>query len=288
MHKFIPFKKERELGDILSDTFKFTRENYKPLLKALVKFTGPVFLLQLFALGYYNYTTVGSSLFSNSLSGFNLGFNMVLSFLFLMLSSIAYQAFMYGTIQQCIRSYIKNDGNISIDEVSEGMSKNWSSYLGLGFGITIMISIGTMFCFLPGIYLAVPLSLVYSIRTFDELNFSETISHTFNLIKNNWWITFFTLFLMFIIVYLISMIFQIPALIYTIVKTMTVVQEGSYSDPNAFFDWVYLILTVVGSAISYVIYGILAICVAFIYFNLNEEKNHTGAYEEIDNLGKEE
>ena len=285
MQKYIQFKKERELGEILSDTFKFIRENYKPLLKALLKYTGPVFLLQLFALGYYSYASIGTSLF---LTTANFGFNIISSFLFLMLASTAYQAFMNGTIQQCINSYVKNKGNINIDEVGEGMSHNWGSYLGLGFAISVMIFAGTIFCVLPGIYLAIPLCLVYSIKTFDQLNFSETISYTFNLIKDNWWITFFTLFLMAIIVYLIGAIFQIPALIYTLTKTLTMVQEGSYSDPSSMFDWVYLTLTIVGSAFSYIVYAMISVCVGFIYFNLNEQKNHTGAYESIENLGKDQ
>ncbi|HIB37547.1 hypothetical protein [Mesonia sp.] len=289
MHKFIQFKKERELGDILSDTFKFIRENYKVLFKALLKYTGPVFLLQLFALGYYSYASVGQNpFFTSGISGSTNGFEFLSSFSFLMFASIAYQAFMNGTIFQSIKSYIKNNGEINIDEVGEGMSANWSAYLGLAFAVSIMVFAGMIFCVIPGIYLAVPLCLVYCIRTFDGLSFSENISYAFTLIKENWWITFFTLFLMGIIVYLISAIFQVPALIYTLTKTLTAVEEGTFSDPTFMFDWIYLVLNVVGSAFSYVIYAILSVCIGFIYFNLNEKKNHTGAYESIENLGKDE
>ena len=290
MQKYIQFKRERDLGEILSDTFKFIRENYKPLLKALLKYTGPVFLLQLFALGYYSYVSVGqgNNLFTSGIVGQGWGFNMVTGFFFLSLASMAYQAFMNGTIMQSIKSYIKNNGEINVDEVGEGMSQNWSSYLGLGIAVGIMIFAGTIFCVLPGIYLAVPLCLVYAIRTFDRLGFSETISYSFNLIKENWWISFFTLLLMGIIVYVIALIFQLPAIIYTLTKTITYVNEGTFSDPSSMFDWVYLTLNIVGSALSYIIYGMLSVCIGFIYFNLNEQKNHTGAYESIENLGKDE
>jgi hypothetical protein len=290
MYNFIQFKKERELGDILSDTFKFIRENYKPLFKALVKYAGPVFLLQLFALGYYSYVTLGSTsnIFLENTIDQNFGFNILLSLLFMILTAVAYQAFMYGTIQHCIRSYIENKGEINVDEVGDGMGQDWSSFLGLGFAVSIMTFIGLIFCFLPGIYLAVPLSLVYSIKTFKQLGFSETISYTFTLIKDNWWITFLTLFVMLIIVYLMSMIFQMPALIYSLTKTFTAVDQGSFADPSFMFDWVYLVLSIIGSAASNLLYGILAITIGLIYFNLNEQKNHTGAYESIENLGKDQ
>lgn len=290
MQKIIQFKKERELGDILGDTFKFVRENYKMLFKALVKYAGPVFLLQIFATAYYTFTASDLEnifLGGNQInSGF--GFDVVLALLFMLITSVAYQAFMYGTIQHTIKSYVKNDGKINIDEVGHGMNQDWGNFLGLGFVIFAMIFAGMMFCLIPGIYLMVPLSLAYSIRTFDRLSFSETISHCFRLVKDNWWITFFTLLVMGIIVYLMSMIFQIPAFIYTMTKTFTAVQEGSYSDPSFMFDWVYLALSVVANAAQSILFGILAISVAFIYFNLNEQKNHTGAYEAIDNLGKDQ
>ena len=290
MQKIIQFKKERELGDVLGDTFKFVRENYKLLFKALVKFAGPVFLIQLFATGYYTFTASDLEKIFSGAGQINpgFGFNMVLAMLFMFITSIAYQAFMYGTIQHSIKSYVKNNGEINLDEVGHGMNQDWGSFLGLGFVIFAMVFAGIMFCFIPGIYLMVPLSLAYSIKTFDRLSFSETISHCFRLVKDNWWITFFTLLVMGIIVYLMSMIFQIPALIYTMTKTFTAVQEGSYSDPSFMFDWVYLALSVVANAAQSIIFGILAISVAFIYFSLNEQKNHTGAYEAIDNLGKDQ
>ena len=290
MQKFIQFKKERDLGDTLTDTFNFVRENYKILFKALVKYAGPAFLLQLFALGYYTYSTttgLGSDIFTQLASSKSLGFKFILSIMFMFIASIAYQAFMYGTIQHAIKSYIKNDGVINIDDVGNGMSEDWRSFLGLGFAISMMIFVGTIFCFLPGIYLAVPLALVYSIRAFDKLSFSDTISHAFKLVKDNWWITFLTFVVMTVVVYLINMIFQIPALIYTLTKTLTAVNEGSLSDPTFGFDWIYLTLNIVGSAISNVVYGILAVTVCIVYFNLNEKQNHTGAYESIDNLGKD-
>src|SRR5690625_7732558 len=46
----IDFKRERDLGDILGDTFKFIRYNYKSLFKVIFRLTGPVLLIVLIAL----------------------------------------------------------------------------------------------------------------------------------------------------------------------------------------------------------------------------------------------
>jgi hypothetical protein len=65
-------------------------------------------------------------------------------------------------------------------------------------------------------------------------------------------------------------------------------EENSASSTNVteLFDWVYLTLTIIASAIQYLLYAITPIGVAFVYYNLNEIKYFTGAYESIENLGK--
>lgn len=292
-NKFIQFKKEREMGETLTDTFRFIRYNFKSLFEAIVRFAGIPFLVLIFAIGYYAYTTLNSGI--NALSLINNGAsstssllgNFMLGLIFMMVALTLYYAMLFGTINHFIKSYQTHQGKADIDEVGHGVSEDWSTFLGLGFATSIITFMASMFCLIPGIYIAVPLSLVYSIKVFDRLSFSEAISYSFSLVKDNWWVTFFTLFVMFILFYLISLIFQIPAGIYSFIKIMTSSQEGTLSDPSAFMDWIYLALTVVASVAQYLLYSIVVIATVFVYFNLNEKKNHTGAYEKIDNLGNQ-
>lgn len=317
MQKYIQFKKERDLGEILSDTFKFIRENYKMLFKALAKYVGPIFLLQIFAVGFYVYsiTDLTFGLSTVSMESFNFDFSMFLGIFFLFLTTIAFQSFLYGTIQNFIKSYINNKGNVILSEIGSELEKSWARYLGLGFlcaisiiiitfisaliftiflGATglassvIMVLIVMVLIFIPTIYLLTILSTAFPIISFEKKGILETISSCFKIIKDNWWITFFTLLIIVIVVYLMSMIFQVPILIYTMIKTFTNASELSYLDPSSMFDWVYFTLNVVSSIFQNIIYGIIPICIGFIYFNLNEQKNHTGAYESIENLGKDQ
>lgn len=57
----IQFKREREIGEILSDTFKFIRLEYKGLFKALLRNAGIPFVLLLAATGYYAATATDMS-----------------------------------------------------------------------------------------------------------------------------------------------------------------------------------------------------------------------------------
>lgn len=277
----VQFKKQREIGDVLKDTFRFIRENYKPLLKYIYKYSGPYFIILVATLGYYSYTTVGNA-FSNL--GENEG-NFIISLLVMLLGILIFYASLYSTVLNYIKSYVQHHGNVIEEEVKSNAQKDFSKLLLLFFIIFILCVAGIILFIIPGIYLAVPLALAAPVLVFKNLGVSESISYCFKLIKEHWWITFITLAIIWILVYVISLAFQMPLIIYTVVKTITVVQEGSSADPNI-KDWVLISLTVLSSLIQYVLSAITIVTLAFIYFNLNEHKHLTGTYETIEKLGE--
>ncbi|PZD77305.1 hypothetical protein [Mesonia sp. K7] len=283
----IQFKKERELGEIITDTFKFVRENYKVLFQVILKNVAIPGIIMLAALTYYLYNGADLFAFTSVPDGYSNSFfvDYFLSIFILIIGVFIFQAFMYASVLYSIKSYINNNGIINPSEVNQEVSKNWLNFCGMQFLIGIVIFFGMMLCVLPGIYLLVPLSLIYSIYVFDKLGVSASFSYTFQLIKDNWWISFATILVMAILVYIIAFIFQIPALIYMIVKGVTIAQEGTMSDPTFLFDWVYIVLNVLSTLIQYILMGLSIISTVFIYFNLNEKKHQTGALEEIENLG---
>ena len=58
-HSYIEFKEERDLGSILSDTFKFLRENWKSYFLTVLKICGPALLVFMTAFGFYMYSFSG-------------------------------------------------------------------------------------------------------------------------------------------------------------------------------------------------------------------------------------
>lgn len=279
----IQFKKQRELGEILSITFKFLRENYKSAGKIFLRLVGPVFLLLIAAITYYSWSTVGLSFFSpNS----NLTVNLIIPLAVLMLAYLLYISAMTGTIYHIIQSYINNRGAIMAAEVSAGMRNDFGKLLLLTFISWVIIFAGMMLFIIPGVYLAVPMSLVTAIMVFRRNGIGDSISESFQLIKDNWWMTFASIMCIGLIVYVIGIVFQLPAILYYLVKTITMAQEGSASDPSELLGVGFIVVNVISSTIQYLVYSITPIAVAFIYFNLNEKQNFTGTYETIQNLGK--
>ena len=231
---------------------------------------------------YLLWETLGGGLFSAD--GINSS-NFIISAALLLLAYILYFACMTGTVNHMILSYINNNGKIVDTEVSSGLKNDFGKILLLSFITGILLVAGFILLIIPGIYLFVPLSLVTAILVFRRNGVMDSISESFQLIKNNWWMTFASILCITIIVYLIGLVFQIPALIYIFVRAFTVASEGSAANPQDTFGTGYVIVNTISSAIQYFVYSILPIGFAFIYFNLNEKHNFTGTYETIDNLG---
>ena len=282
-NNYIQFKQKRELGEIINATFKFIRENYKILFKYFMSLVGPSFILLIAALSYYTYTVPASILQSMDFSSGD----FIIGFAVLGLSLLIYYSYLYATIYHYIKSYMKHEGETDETEINAGVKNDFGRLLILFLVSAILMFAGFVLFVIPGIYLFVPLSLVAAIMVFKQTNLTDTISYAFTLIKDNWWMTFITLIVTSILVYIIGLVFQIPLIIYTLVKMMTMVQEGgSAEDIASNSDWILIVLQVLASLIQYILTSITAIVIAFVYFSLNEEKNLTGTFEQIDNLGK--
>lgn len=280
-NNYIRFKQQRELGDIVSATFDFIRKNYKPLARYIWNIVGPLFILLVIGLTYYSYSVPASFI---EAVNFETG-NFVIAFFILVACMILFYASLYATVYHYIKSYIKHKGEVVDQEILTGVKKDFGK-LVLYFSIAgILLTAGLFFFVLPGIYLMVPLSLGAAILVFEKLSVTETISYCFTLIRDHWWMTFLTLVLVGLLVYIIGLIFQIPLIIYTFIQVFTMVQEGSSAEVTSGSDWIMISLQVISSLIRYLLSVISVIAIAFIYFNLNEHKNLTGTYERIENLG---
>ena len=265
----IIFKQQRELGEILSVTFKFIRENYKTGLRLFFKLVGPSFILLVAAITFYTYTTLGSSLFTNG----NLdASNVLISLVLLIIAYLAYFTSMTGTMNHMILSYINNDGQIKDEEVKNGLKQDFGKILLLSILTGIITFAAFMFFVIPGIYVFVPLSLVTAILVFRRNGVTDSISESFQLVKDNWWMTFATLLCIYLVIYVIGLIFQLPALIYIFIRAFTVASESSAAEPQDMFGTGYVIINAISSAIQYIIYSMTVIGVAFVYFHLNALK----------------
>ena len=286
---YIEFKKQRELGEILSDSFSFIRNQFKPFFGVILKIVGPYILVMLISMGFYMYT-IGdlfnfSTLGSGSMDTAS-PIIMILAILLLVLSSVAAYVLAQGTVLHYIRSYIEHKGEVQYEEIRSGVYGSFWSFIGLGFLVALSVGVGILFCIVPGIYLAVPLSLSVAILVFLKKDVMDSYQYSFTLIKENWWITFATLLVVYIIVAVASYAFSLPAVIYMWIKMGVFSGEFDAENFNNFNDPVYLFLNVLSTLVQFLMNIIFLVTTAFIFFNLNEKKNFTGTFERIESLGK--
>lgn len=287
MNPYIQFKKQRELGEILSDTFAFIRTQFKPFMTTYFKIVAPYLVVLLIAMGFYMYSFSSVLDFnSTSYNGVFSGLSMLVSALVFMVAMILVYAVSQSTVLHYIKSYTDLKGKIDFEEIKKNVYASLWSFIGLGILVVLSIMAGFIFCILPGIYLAVPLSLSFSILVFMNKSVGESYNYGFTLVKDEWWITFATLFVIGIIVGIAGYAFSLPAVIYQYASMGIFSGEmDATSLTDNFVDPVYLILNMIGTLAQMLLNIISIIAGAFIFFNLNEKKNFTGTYERIQNLG---
>ena len=110
-HSYIEFKKERDLGSILSDTFRFIRENWKAYFLTVLKISAPAMVVVLAALGFYFYSFSG--LFTSTTAGdpdLSGTLGMGAAAIILVLAGTITYVLMNASSLFFIKSYIDNNG----------------------------------------------------------------------------------------------------------------------------------------------------------------------------------
>lgn len=287
MKQHIPFKKQRDIGEILSDTFKFVRNEWKPLLGVVLKTAGPALLIMVVANVIYQQTVFstfgGYQLDPSDFSGFT--GTVFIAVGVLAIASIAFYVLLYSSVLNYIKSYIELKRTPDNEVVKKETWSKFSGIMGLGFLSGVMIMVGLILCIIPGIYVAIVLGTVFAVYIFQGKDVTDSISYSFSFVNQDFWNTLATYFVIYLIIGLISFVTQIPLTIYTFVKMLSVSNEFD-GDLSGMFDWVYSLLNAISLILSAFLQIIFVVSTAFVYFNLNEKQNFTGTIETIEDLGK--
>lgn len=303
MKKTLIFKKSREIGDLVSDTFAFIRLEGQTLIKYIIRFAGiPLALVLITATIYAHYTL--QEIDSIPQDNYNL-----INLFVLIGSALVYMALYYCIVLHYIQSYINKQGKVQEVDIRAGIKKNFWRMVGLILLTGVILGVVTfvsafitgifgflagnffwlvfIFFFVPIIYFMVVFSITYAASVFEGVSNSVAINKSFKLIRNEWWATFLTLLLIGLIYFALVMAFQVPFYIYFFANEFVSPQEYIYYE-EAQIDWIALVLNAIGLVAQYLLFGIPVITTAFIYYNLNERKNFTGTIESIDKIGERE
>ncbi|GAB3267259.1 hypothetical protein GCM10027347_35920 [Larkinella harenae] len=145
------------------------------------------------------------------------------------------------------------------------------------FVIGLLVVVALFFFLVPGIYLGVIFSLAPAILVFEGASTGTCIGRCFELIGDKWWSTFGLIIIISFIAYALSFVFNVPAAVVSLVVSMKLM-------PNlpVFVSILTSILSTVGSVL---VSSLVALGVAFQYFNLIELREGHSILSAIESIG---
>lgn len=277
---FVNFKRTRDLGAIISDTFKFLSVEWKPFFGTILKISIIPVLIAICAAVYFVMTSTsfyGQLLQLNQEESVVGGFDfsqMIIPLLAFGFSYLVAYALMTVASLSYIKSYIDNKGIVNYLDIQKLTKEKFWPYVGLFFLIGIMVGFGLLFCFVPGIYLGVVLSLSICLLIFQNKSTTDAISDSFGFIKDHWWETFGVILVIQILIGVASYITSLPASLYLGFDMAVVMQNQDVTELTASFtDPIYLGLMAITYIVKFILYIVSTVATVFIYFDIKEQKN---------------
>ncbi|MDY0903858.1 hypothetical protein [Pedobacter sp. CFBP9032] len=281
MTETVEFKKRRDFGQVINDTFTFIRQNIKPLIKTYFTFCGLFVLASMATLLLQQFkmvnviNTVGGMRHTSGIGLYGVEYFLSLIFSFASYSSMTVAVLSYIAI------YVqKGNQTPTLDEVWGFFKYYFFRVFGSSFLLMLLLIIGFMFCLVPGFYLFPFIAMMFPIMVIENSSLSYSFSRSFSLIKENFWVTFGTLIIVWIIVYACTTLIVLPTSLFNMLSM--------FSSKNPQMSLTLSLITTVLQSLCQVFTIVPIITISLMYFNLVEEKESVGLMERISNFGNTE
>ncbi len=306
----IELHKVRDFSAKMSVTFEFVRQNFMPLAKAFMFIAGPPILVASFFIGdLYGsmFARIGNpSMGSAWMSSPGYILQIIGIFIFYVLAGV----FSVSVVNNYVKLYDENKTNkIEVSEVWARVRSTFWKYLGtvvlivlllmVGYFIAVLVAIllfqgsmalgvvAVMAVIIAFIYLAITLSLMLPIRTFEKIGFFSALSRAFFLIYGKWWSTFGLMMITSIIASLVSLVFIVPIIIIGAITTMHSTDVSRFDqNPGAAMAVTVQILYTFYFLVNFVGQALPLLAALFQYTNLVERKEARGLMSRIDSFGE--
>ncbi len=264
----IQFRKKRELGDILSDSFAFLKQEYKPISSLILVYVLP-FLILYGAVQVYVQMKVFVNFNFNDPEELMAQIGPFYANVFMVtLFGIFVQSLLLGTFYSYIEIYVKKGkGNFDVAEIKPLLFSNSLLALGAGIIVYLLIVAGAVLCFVPGIYFANTFSLTIVIILFERKGLGNALARSRSLVHKQWWNTFLLNLIGILIIFAVGFVLSIPNLVAGVTRTIGSVASGG--EPFNYPTW-YWVLSGVSSIVSLLLWIVPATFIAMQYFNLDE------------------
>lgn len=273
MEQKIEFRKVRDFGEIINDTFLFLKQLGKPLFKSVFTICGFVIVAQ--ALVSLTYQLKLKDNVSSGVTGLSSTFGWEY-FAMIILSIVTYSIFSLTTLSFIHVYREKGNEAPTPAEVWVFVKFYLVRFMWTSVVLGVLVMFGFVLCLFPGFYLMPILALIYPIMVIEGATFGSAFDRSFKLIKEHWWTTFGVQVIMIFIIYAGMFAVLLPSMI--ISGASMFLQPGTLSTSLTIFNAVFGVLT-------YVLMILPTIAITFSYYSLSERKDGIGLMDRINNLG---
>ncbi len=281
----INFKQERDFNALISDTFEFIRQEFKPLSKSLLTYAGPFILITAFLAAMYQssiYSNIGDPKeITDPLWGFKTMFGT--KYLLYVLSAAISNVVLTLVIYSYIKLYVeRGKDNFSPEDVWRTVGYYFLPVFFITIAIGFIIGFGFVLFIIPGIYFAIALIFTVYAKMAENLSFGDAMRRSMYLVKDNWWFTLGVILIIYFIASFSGSIFLLPQIIYTFFIGLSAA-KGSFEGVSS----VFLIISAAGTFIATLFYSIIYITISFHYYSLVEQKDNPELMNEINQINEE-
>ncbi|MDW3193530.1 MAG: hypothetical protein R8G66_14240 [Cytophagales bacterium] len=280
MSQRIEYYRIRDFSQKFNATIEYLRQHFLSLFILILVVTVPFTVVGGFIQYYFFAELQGMTFGANDpFEIFNLIGEAVPVFLLSMTLSLVLNSALFGSIFTYMRMTENNEQEVRPLEVIEKLVPKLAGIVVISVATSIISVMGMFFFLIPGIYLAVVFSLTAPVYVFEDISIGEAISKPFTLIRGKWWSTFGLLVVTIMLVSILTFAIALPIGIVIGVNEVFG-SEDLLSDQSAQF-WQVVSSSVINS-LSYVLFTLPSIALAFQYFNLTERTEGRGLKSEIE------
>ncbi|NGP88274.1 hypothetical protein [Fodinibius halophilus] len=276
-------KQPRDFGALITAPFTYIRKHYEVLGKSLLYFIVPLIAVTSILMTQYFTATFEMGMNPEALEtggGLSNMFSMYgASTLFSMITMTALAALIYTHMKLVANETFANS-RIAVDHIWQGIKSNFVGILLISIGIFFATMLGSLFFILPGIFIAIKLTLVTAAYVLeDKHSISDAFSRSWHLITNHWWFTLGLVIVLSILIGLLSQALSLPFIIATAISGFS-----GFTDPNSAGTIIAIFYGFVTS-LSYIFYSIIYLALGFHFYNLVERKEGEGLRQRINEIG---
>jgi|GEM_PF-1245609 len=284
----VQLRQIRDFGQLISTTFTFLKQNWRPLFRAIGTLCLPIAVVAGFFAGGSMATIQGMSMKpgGDPMEVFSVMGRTMLALIPAYLLLLFSFLLLIAIVHEYLRAYDKGEHvGITTGDLWKRAWPQLGSYFGLTFLSGLLAIVGLILCVLPFFYVWTVLSLVAICHAIERSGGAGSLARSNSLVKGDFWPTLGLVIIIGIINAVINYVFQIPVFIVTFTttmnSTMSVLETGQPGALPTWFTMFMSIATAVQWCVMMLTYPIVAVCMGLKYFSRIEEKEAPGLREKI-------